>query len=118
LREVDGVLEQLIGRELVTRLPRRPGQKETRYRHLLSEGATPAEAEASADSSAESVGGGERVSELEERVAMLEQQVAALQQALGAADAATPETGGAGIRPQSDPGVRLSALEDREPGSG
>jgi uncharacterized protein len=84
LREVDGVVEQLIERELVTRLPRRPGQKETRYRHLLSDGATPAEEEASA-------GGGDRVAELEERVAMLEEQVAALQQALAPSDGAPPE---------------------------
>jgi hypothetical protein len=93
LREVDGVLEQLIGRELVTRLPRRPGQKETRYRHLLSEGATPAEAEASADSSSSSAGG-DPVAGLEERVAMLEEQVAALQQALAGSDS-TPYAGGA-----------------------
>ena len=87
LREVDGVLEQLIGRELVTRLPRRPGQKETRYRHLLSEGATPAEEEASAEGG----GGGDRVSELEDRVAMLEQQVAALQQALATSEDSVPQ---------------------------
>ena len=85
LREVDGVLEQLIGRELVTRLPRRPGQKETRYRHLLSEGATPAEEEASADSSSGG-GGGDPVAGLEERVAILEEQVAALQQALAGSE--------------------------------
>jgi uncharacterized protein YceH (UPF0502 family) len=30
------VLEDLIGRDLVRRLPRRPGQKEERYEHLLS----------------------------------------------------------------------------------
>jgi uncharacterized protein len=84
LREVDGVLEQLMGRELVARLPRMPGQKETRYRHLLSEGATPAEEEASA-------AGGDPVAELEERVAMLEEQVAALQQALATGDGAAPE---------------------------
>jgi uncharacterized protein YceH (UPF0502 family) len=77
LREVDGVLEQLIERELVARLPRRPGQKETRYRHLLSDAATPAEQEASAE-------GGDRVAELEKRVTVLEEQVAALHRALGA----------------------------------
>jgi uncharacterized protein YceH (UPF0502 family) len=91
LREVDGVLEQLMARELVTRLPRRAGQKETRYRHLLSEGATPAEEEASAESSGGVSGGGDRVSELEERVAMLEQQVAALQQALGGSESSPSE---------------------------
>jgi uncharacterized protein YceH (UPF0502 family) len=84
LREVDLVLEQLLQRELVTRLPRRPGQKETRYRHLLSEGATPAEEEASS-AAKDSVAG------LEERVAMLEEQVAALQQALAGAESSPSE---------------------------
>jgi uncharacterized protein YceH (UPF0502 family) len=83
LREVDAVLEQLIERELVTRLPRRPGQKETRYRHLLSDGATPAEEEASA--------GGDPVTGLEERVAMLEEQVAALQQAQAGSEGSPAE---------------------------
>jgi uncharacterized protein len=107
LREVDGVLEQLIGRELVTRLPRRPGQKETRYRHLLSEGATAAEEEASAE-------GGDRGAQLEERVAVLEEQVAALQQQL---------VGSGGVRLQPDLGVgSMASPETRahnlEPGSG
>jgi uncharacterized protein len=35
LKEIDDVLEHLIERELVTRLPRSPGQKETRYEQLL-----------------------------------------------------------------------------------
>jgi uncharacterized protein YceH (UPF0502 family) len=78
LKEVDGVLERLIERELVARLPRRPGQKETRYRHLLSDDATPAEQEAS------TAAGDDRVGELEDRVAVLEEQVAALRRALGA----------------------------------
>jgi uncharacterized protein YceH (UPF0502 family) len=87
LREVDGVLERLIERELVQRLPRRPGQKETRYRHLLSDGAEPAAAD---DSEAPP----DRVAELEERVAVLEEQVAALQEALAGKDRspAEPET--------------------------
>jgi uncharacterized protein YceH (UPF0502 family) len=97
LREVDGVLEQLIERELVARLPRRPGQKETRYRHLLSDAATPAEEEASA-------GGGDRVAELEERVAVLEEQVAALQEQLGV-----------GLR--SEPGVGSETSRDGDLGT-
>ena len=36
-----GVLDALIERELVARLQRRPGQKEERYMHLLSEDAEP-----------------------------------------------------------------------------
>ncbi len=35
LDEVEGTLERLIGRELVVRLERRPGQKEERYAQLL-----------------------------------------------------------------------------------
>src|ERR671934_1015042 len=35
LDEVERKLEELAGRELVHRLPRRPGQKEERYRQLL-----------------------------------------------------------------------------------
>jgi uncharacterized protein YceH (UPF0502 family) len=85
LREVEGMLEQLIERELVVRLPRRPGQKETRYRHLLSDEATPAEQAAAA------TGGDDRVTELEERVAALEDHVAALQQALATSENSAPD---------------------------
>jgi uncharacterized protein YceH (UPF0502 family) len=37
LDQIDGVLTALIERDLVSKLPRRPGQKEQRYGHLLSE---------------------------------------------------------------------------------
>jgi uncharacterized protein len=37
LADVEAVLERMIGRELAERLPRRPGQKEVRYRQLLGE---------------------------------------------------------------------------------
>jgi uncharacterized protein len=37
LGAVQDALERLIGRDLVVRLPRRPGQKEERYAHRLSE---------------------------------------------------------------------------------
>ena len=36
LEEVNGTLERMIGRGLVLRLARRPGQKEERYSHLLA----------------------------------------------------------------------------------
>src|SRR5262245_48796275 len=36
LEEIDGVMAGLAERELVERQPRRPGQKEDRYGHLLS----------------------------------------------------------------------------------
>jgi uncharacterized protein YceH (UPF0502 family) len=35
--EIERVLDDLIARELVARLPRRPGQKEQRYGHLLGD---------------------------------------------------------------------------------
>jgi uncharacterized protein YceH (UPF0502 family) len=38
--ELEEALTGLIGRELVERLPRQPGQKEQRYRHLLEDEAT------------------------------------------------------------------------------
>src|SRR5947199_643393 len=37
LDEIESVLSALAERELVTRLPRRPGQKEERYTHLLGD---------------------------------------------------------------------------------
>jgi uncharacterized protein YceH (UPF0502 family) len=40
LVELEEALTGLIGRELVERLPRQPGQKEQRYRHLLEDEAT------------------------------------------------------------------------------
>jgi uncharacterized protein len=77
LKEVDGVLERLIERELVARLPRRPGQKETRYRHLLA---------GNGESAPPDDGGevaGERYVELEERLARVEEQLASLLESLG-----------------------------------
>jgi uncharacterized protein len=46
LSAVIATLERLIDRELAVRLPRRPGQKEERYAHLLDDGADEAEAPA------------------------------------------------------------------------
>src|SRR5690348_16718988 len=40
LVELEEALTGLIGRELVERLPRQPGQKEQRYRHLLEDETT------------------------------------------------------------------------------
>jgi len=66
------VLDELLGRELVRRLPRRPGQKEERYEHLLSE--------ATADAAPAPVHeeGPDRIGELERAVAELRDEVAAL----------------------------------------
>ena len=71
LAGVEEVLQDLIGRDLVARLPRRPGQKEERYSQLLGEDVP--EAQPSAPPA----------SRLEERVARLEEAVQALQERLG-----------------------------------
>ncbi len=75
LEEVEQALERLIGRELVARLNRRPGQKEERYAQLL--GGEVAE-------EAESAGPRPILANdpLEARVAALEADVAALRAAL------------------------------------
>jgi uncharacterized protein len=71
LAEVAETLEVLVDRELVRRLPRRPGQKEERFEHLLGErsgeSALPDEHAAAPPADP-----------LEERVRRLEEQVAEL----------------------------------------
>jgi uncharacterized protein len=77
LTDVHRGLDELIQRELVERLPRRPGQKEERYRHLLGGADTAAAVVTSAPEPAD-----DRVGALEDRIAALEQQVVELQRAL------------------------------------
>lgn len=75
LDEVGETLEALAERELVARLPRRPGQKEERFAHLLGEAESePVATEAGPPAS--------RIEELEERVAHLEGEVASLREAV------------------------------------
>ena len=74
LADLEQTLEQLVGRDFVSRLPRRPGQKEVRYTQLLG-----GDAEASAPPPEETApprGLAERLEALEERVARLEQRLA------------------------------------------
>jgi uncharacterized protein YceH (UPF0502 family) len=77
IEDVQRSLDALAADELAERLPRRPGQSQDRWRHLLG-GDRPEEPQRPPD--------GERVSEtqspLEERVARLEEQVAELQRRL------------------------------------
>lgn len=80
--EVEAVLESLAQREgvpLVTHLPRRAGQKEGRYAHLLS-GDVPMEVNEPGNDPASSsaVGGVDRVAALEEKVEELKREVADL----------------------------------------
>jgi uncharacterized protein len=77
LSEVDGTLERLIERELVERLPRRPGQKETRYRHLLSE-----EESAEVETAGNAEASDDRLAELEARLERVEEQLTSLLESL------------------------------------
>src|SRR5918999_5726519 len=75
LGELHETLDELIRRELVARLPRRPGQKEERYVQILGgdDGAPAAEREAGAGDDVEA-----RLSRLEEEVASLRQALESL----------------------------------------
>jgi uncharacterized protein YceH (UPF0502 family) len=75
LDEIDVTLERLVERELAARLPRRPGQKETRYEQLLG-GEIP-EVE-TADLLLTTTDAPDRVEALEARVDRLEDELATL----------------------------------------
>ncbi|MFL5825259.1 MAG: YceH family protein [Thermoleophilaceae bacterium] len=84
-------LDGLIGRELVARLERRPGQKEERYAQLIGaadeapvEGPPPASTPAAAAAPASSDGLSERVEQLESEVAELRAELLRLREDLGA----------------------------------
>jgi uncharacterized protein len=79
LPEVHQTLEELIGRELVARLPRRPGQKEERYVQLFG-----GDDSAAAPAAEHTAAPGEET--LEARVGRLEHEVAELRRALQAFD--------------------------------
>ena len=78
LADVHRTLDSLIERDLVARLPRRPGQKEERYAQLVG-GEQPAEDEPAAWSAPPLA---RENTDLGLRVLVLEEQVAALQRAL------------------------------------
>ena len=86
LEDVHRTLDSLIQRELVERLPRRPGQKEERYRQLLGGdgGGEPAPAVTTPPPS-EAIASwrdDDRVAAIEERVARLEETVERLTRTL------------------------------------
>jgi uncharacterized protein len=98
---LDGLEESLRGlidRELVARLPRRPGQREERYRHLLGGAAADEEPAAAPEPSAAEAGpeapapvpssdGLEgRVARLEDELAAVRADLRALRDELGAAE--------------------------------
>jgi uncharacterized protein YceH (UPF0502 family) len=78
LAAVHGTLERLVERGYVERLPRRPGQKEERYRQLLGEEETGAPAREAASAASE-----DRVDRLERELGELRDQVRDLRKALG-----------------------------------
>jgi uncharacterized protein YceH (UPF0502 family) len=78
LDEIERVLDELIGRELVARRPRRPGQKEQRYGHLLGDES----AEPAPQPSVERV---DRLAEIERQLQDLRDEVAALRAELARA---------------------------------
>jgi uncharacterized protein len=73
LEEVERALEALAARELVARLPRRPGQKEERYAQLL--GATDEQAQQPSAGEGSARPDGDRLGSLERRVEELEQKL-------------------------------------------
>jgi uncharacterized protein YceH (UPF0502 family) len=101
LASAQQVLDELMQRGLVTRLPRRPGQKEERYAQLLAEDhagedATPAGDEADAQGAKAAGARASAANGLEQRVARLERELAELRRALagqplGAAAAASED---------------------------
>jgi hypothetical protein len=86
LAEVHGALDRLIERGHVERLPRRPGQKEERYRQLLGgEEAAAGTVAENEDSAAPSLGDEDegRLDRLERELGELRDEVRELREALG-----------------------------------
>jgi uncharacterized protein len=81
LAEIEHVLQELAGRELVERQPRRPGQKEERWAHLLGEedpertGTAPAQTPVT-------TGGPDALAEIEHELVQLREEVAELRASL------------------------------------
>ena len=87
--ELGETLERLIARDLVVRLDRRPGQREERYRHILSEeteAPVPAVAAPSDETPSEETVSqdDERIQRIERQLAELRSEIQALREELGA----------------------------------
>jgi uncharacterized protein YceH (UPF0502 family) len=85
LGAIEQTLEDLIGRDFVARLPRRPGQKEQRYTQLLGgDVELPAGAEPQDPAATPSLpDDADRLDRMEAEIAQLRDQVAALRRELG-----------------------------------
>jgi hypothetical protein len=122
LAAVHQTLDALIDRGLVERLPRRPGQKEERYRQLLEEGAgegathdvgaAPAAGRPHADAAAPAPPGREHQPSLHERVARLERELAQLRAAVERATAVERPVAGAGDAREQTPAAETVAAGD------
>ena len=96
LDEIESVLAALAERELVTRLPRRPGQKEERYAQLLGDD-SPAKRLPTDDAAPElaAPASGDRLAALEDAVAELREDVTSLRSELTSLRSRTEEQGSA-----------------------
>ncbi len=96
MNELAGTLGRLIERGLVARLDRRPGQREERYSHLLSEDGAEGEPAAvtapeapavtppvRAEPALPAAGGNERIERIERQLAELRAEIKALREELG-----------------------------------
>ncbi len=94
LDEIESVLSALAERELVTRLPRRPGQKEERYAQLLGDD-SPAKGLPTDDAAPElaAPASGDRLAALEDAVAELREDVTSLRSELTSLRSRTEEQG-------------------------
>jgi len=92
LDEIESVLSALAERELVTRLPRRPGQKEERYAQLLGDD-SPAKRLPTDDAAPElaAPASGDRLAALEDAVAELREDVTSLRSELTSLRSQTEE---------------------------
>ena len=80
---LSGTLGRLIERGLVSRLDRRPGQREERYRHLLSEDGAVEPAEPTPEPAPPETTGHERIERIERQLAELRAEIEALRDELG-----------------------------------
>ena len=84
MSDLGATLDRLIERDLVARLDRRPGQREERYRHLLSEEADQPAPDMSPPSLETISSDDERIQRIERQLAELRSEIQALREELGA----------------------------------